>query len=916
MLSVSRNGSINVAATAKTLRSRVLSDVRRGNVVVRRFGVATATPEEREAKYVLPTYGSGGLRSKKGMLLDHGKGSVLYDTEGNSYLDFASGIAVNILGHGDDKLAEAVYDQMKKIAHASNLYHTEPYLALAEELINVSPGFQKVFFCNSGTEANEGAIKFARLTSNHLNDNDRSRTVAFQGSFHGRSLGALSLTYKPAIRAPFTPLLNQNVTHVPFNDIKALEEVMGDDVMCMFLEPVQGEGGVTPATREFMQAARELCDKYNSVLVFDEVQIGLGRSGNGHIWGYEEYGIVPDILTAAKPLAGGLPIGCILLSERVCRDVPNSAWLGVHGSTFAGSPVTCRAASVVLDRLIQPSFLENIKIAGSRFIQGLVEIADKYPEKIVQVRRPLGDAALYAGIQVKVPAASIIKNALERGVLIISAGDKGDVVRLCPPLVTTVEQVEVALKVIDESFAAVDAPEPELIIQPVSPGKQVFGSKSDHENFIKSNSALPEGFRVGTSTFEFFPEELGNSNKKAAVMNLTVIQPDVPTNSYAAMFTQNAFPGAPVKIGKSILAKNQKLGAVIINNKISNVSPRNGGVDDASAVCDQVHSVLKLDADAKVFPSSTGVIGWRLPVSNMIAAIPEAVANLQRSSFSKAASAIMTTDAYPKARSVTVVNQSGETLGRITGIAKGAGMIEPNMATMLVYILTDMDVPDLQSHLAQSVNGNGSFNSVSVDSDQSTSDTILLISSSQVKKPESISERVWSDAFQAGLKEVCTSLAHDVVRNGEGVEHVMKISVIGAPSEALAKGVGKAVVNSPLCKTAVAGNDPNVGRLIGSVGDYVGKVDPDLAKRLPALIKINVGGETVFKGGEFDLDGDKEVKLTQYMIDTKQSLAERFPPHEKTLDITIDLGSGNYRSVILGADLTTEYVHANAGYRS
>jgi len=856
------------------------------------------------------------VRSKEGLILDHGKGALVFDTEGNSYLDCAAGIAVNILGHGNEALAEAVYDQIKKLGHASNLYHTDPSLTLAEKLVEATPGMQKIFFCNSGTEANEGAIKFARLISNSKNSNDRSRCIAFHGSFHGRSLGALSLTYKPAIRAPFRPLLNQNVTHLPFNDIRALEEAMDDDVMGVFLEPVQGEGGVRPADREFIQAARELCDKHNSVLVFDEIQIGLGRAGNGNLWGYEEYGVVPDILTAAKPLAGGLPIGAIMFSETAYSSVPENGWLGTHGSTFAGSPVACRAALVVLDQLVQPSFLENIKQAGARFIQGLVELEKKYPDKIVEVRRPLGDSALYAGIQVKVPSADVIKGAMERGLLIISAGDKGDVVRLCPPLITTLEQVEQCLDGLDQTFASLSAPEPKLKVETVK-AETAFTSKSKHEAFIEENSVLPAGFRIGTSSFSFFPEELGESNTNPAEMKLTVIQPEHATSNYAALYTQNAFPGAPVKIGKSFLEQKQQLGAIVVNNKISNVSPRNGGVEDSLAVCDKVHSLLGLEPSAKVFPSSTGVIGWRLPVESMVDALPEAVGNMQSDSAAAAAEAIMTTDGYPKARTVEIKDEStGVSLGRITGIAKGAGMIEPNLATMLVYILTDMDVSDLQQHLKESINEPASFNSISVDSDQSTSDTVLLVSSAKKAKPEQVSDDEWAEAFQKGLKSVCTSLAHDVVRNGEGVEHVIKVSVTGSPSKELAKGAGKAVINSPLCKTAIAGNDPNVGRLIMAIGDYIGEKDPKLAKSLPQLVKIYVGNEVVFANGEFDLDGEKEAKLTQYMLDTKQSLDGHYPPHEQTLDITIDLGSGNHESVVLGSDLTNQYVDVNAGYRS
>jgi glutamate N-acetyltransferase/amino-acid N-acetyltransferase len=374
------------------------------------------------------------------------------------------------------------------------------------------------------------------------------------------------------------------------------------------------------------------------------------------------------------------------------------------------------------------------------------------------------------------------------------------------------------------------------------------------------------------------------------------------------MFTRNAFPGAPVIVGRKRLAE-PTLGAVIINNKISNVCAP-GGVEASEQICATVAAQLGL-GPTQVLPSSTGVIGWGLPVEAMQAAIPAAVSALAGDSILPAAEGIVTTDLYPKIRRATVG------AGSIVGIAKGAGMIEPNMATMLVYLLTDIAVPrsELRPMVARAVDA--SFNAISVDSDTSTSDTVVALSSGRVPFND------WG-TFERGLHQVCRDLAEDVVRNGEGVRHVIRVTVKNAASLGLARALGKAVVNGPLFKCAVAGNDPNVGRLIQAIGKYVGAHAPgtNLSK-----LSARMGGIEIFAQGAFQLDPAKELALVAHLrsaelyaskpgADGVFSAPIDFPPHERAVELEIDIGNGAASAAVIGGDLTHEYVSENADYRS
>jgi glutamate N-acetyltransferase/amino-acid N-acetyltransferase len=432
-----------------------------------------------------------------------------------------------------------------------------------------------------------------------------------------------------------------------------------------------------------------------------------------------------------------------------------------------------------------------------------------------------------------------------------------------------------------------------------------FSSRAAHRAWLETQCRLPLGFRVGTSRLEFTPVEA----PRPARMALTIIAVDAPTSSFAAKFTRNAFPGAPVIVGRDRLS-GPRLAAWVVNNKVSNVCAP-GGVEAAQEVAAAAARLLGVEG-REVFPSSTGVIGWRLPVKSMIEALPGAVAALQAESVLPAAEAILTTDLYPKVRRAAV----GE--GAIVGIAKGAGMIEPDLATMLVYLLTDLSVPreELRAALDEAVEG--SFQCITVDSDTSTSDTVALVSSMRRPRPD-------PRAFREALSRVARDLAEDVVRNGEGVHHVLHVVVRGAPDPKAAREIGKSVVNSPLVQCAVNGNDPNVGRLLAAIGKQAGRSGLALD---PAAVRLRLGGETIFEKGAMRLDPETERRLHLHMKEAElyasvpppDGLTFRppvdYPPHERSVEIEIDLGLGSAAAEVLGADRSHEYVTENADYRS
>jgi predicted acetylornithine/succinylornithine family transaminase len=384
---------------------------------------------QTEAKTIVQTY----VRPE--VVFTHGEGAYLFDAQGERYLDFASGIAVTALGHADPEWVAAVADQAAKLTHVSNLYHTQPSVELAKRLTDHSFA-DKVYFCNTGSEANETALKFARKwakTASNTAHEDKWEIVAFSGGFHGRTMGALSTTYKEKYRQPFGPLI-PGVSFADFNDLESAAQAISANTCAVIVEPVQGEGGINVANPEFIQGLRALCNQHDALLIFDEIQCGLGRTG--HLWAHEAYGIAPDIMTLAKPLAGGLPIGAALVTE----DVAAVMKPGDHGSTFAAGPLVCRAAHVIFDRVNQPEFLGGVRDNGA-YLQHRLRTIES--DTIVSVR----GSGLLVGVELNQTAGELVSAARDKGLLVISAGE--NVLRLAPPLIVGRDEIDVAVNVIE-----------------------------------------------------------------------------------------------------------------------------------------------------------------------------------------------------------------------------------------------------------------------------------------------------------------------------------------------------------------------------------------------------------------------------------------------------------------------------------
>ncbi len=368
-----------------------------------------------EQKYVLQTY------TRSPFVIERGVGCILYDDQGRAYLDLAAGIAVNALGYGDPELLEAIQTQITRLMHISNLYHTEPQARLAQMLCERSFA-DRAFFCNSGAEANEGAIKFARKWAKERFPDQADRkveVVAFEGAFHGRTMGTLALTPREKYQAPFRPLM-PGARIARFNDLDSATATITDDTCAVIVEPIQGEGGIYPAEDAFLRGLRALCDQHHALLIFDEVQCGLGRTGT--LWAHEPYGVKPDLMTLAKPLGGGLPIGAVLMTEEVASVMHP----GDHGTTFGANPVACAAAQVIVRRISAPAFLADVRAKGEHLRERLQEINSPHVKEI----RGRG---LMIGVEMDIPVAPIIQAGYERGLIMINAGEQ--VLRLVPPLV-------------------------------------------------------------------------------------------------------------------------------------------------------------------------------------------------------------------------------------------------------------------------------------------------------------------------------------------------------------------------------------------------------------------------------------------------------------------------------------------------
>lgn len=369
------------------------------------------------------------------IVLDHGDGPYVYDTKGKKYIDFLAGIAVNVVGHNYKPLVEAVSKQASKMIHCSNLYYTEVQVEAAEKLKKLS-GMDKVFFGNSGAEANEGAIKLARKYATNI-DPEKIQIISALHSFHGRTLATLTATGQDHYHHGFGPL-PAGFDYVPYNDIQALEAKMSDKTCAVMLEAIQGEGGVHVPDPDYLPKVRALCDKYNAVLIFDEVQCGMGRTGT--FFGCQQFGVKPDIVTLAKGLAGGVPIGAFMATDKVA----NAFHAGDHGSTFGGNPLACAAACVVLDALIDGNLMENAKEIGAYLQSKFEEYKAKYPNLIKEVR----GRGLILGMELTRPGREIANECLNYGAIINCTA--GNVLRFVPPLNITKAHVDELISVLDK----------------------------------------------------------------------------------------------------------------------------------------------------------------------------------------------------------------------------------------------------------------------------------------------------------------------------------------------------------------------------------------------------------------------------------------------------------------------------------
>jgi acetylornithine/N-succinyldiaminopimelate aminotransferase len=382
---------------------------------------------ELERNYLLQTY------NRYPVVLARGKGVFLYDIEGKRYLDFVSGLGVNALGHAHPRIVKTIREQAAKLLHVSNLYYHEYQGPLAEKLCTLS-GLNRAFFSNSGTEAIEGSIKLARLAGHRAGGDTKCRLVALEGSYHGRTFGALSLTGQDKHRKGFEPLL-EDVTFVKQNDMESLRTAVHDNTCAIVLEPIFGEGGIYECSPEFLQECRALADRHRAALIFDEIQCGLGRTGT--IFAFQGFGVTPDIVAIAKPLAAGLPLGAFIAKE----DFASAISPGQHGTTFGGGPLACRVALEFLAIVEEEKLLDNVNKVGAYLQQQLQTLVEKRA-----VATGVRGRGFIQGIQLQIPARPIVDAALAEGVLFNSTQDS--VVRFLPPFLLEEKHVDKGIRVL------------------------------------------------------------------------------------------------------------------------------------------------------------------------------------------------------------------------------------------------------------------------------------------------------------------------------------------------------------------------------------------------------------------------------------------------------------------------------------
>ena len=386
---------------------------------------------ELERRTLLQTY------NRYPVAFEKGKGVFLYDFEGKKYLDFVSGLGVNALGHAHPRIVKTIRDQAAKLIHISNLYYHEYQGRLAEKLTSLS-GMDRAFFSNSGTEAIEGAIKLARLASHRVGGEAKSRLIGLEDSFHGRTFGAMSLTGQDKYRKGFEPLLEE-VTFVPRNNIEALRAVVNDQTCAIVLEPIFGEGGILECSVEFLQECRALADRFQAALIFDEIQCGLGRTGN--IFAFQTFGVKPDIVAIAKPVAAGLPLGAFLARE----EFANAITAGQHGTTYGGGPLACRVALEYFAVVEEENLLGNVAKVGAYLQNELQQLVDNYA-----AAKEVRGRGFIQGINLEIPTRPIVEQGLAQGVLFNSTQDT--VVRFLPPFLLQEQHVDKGIRILRKAL--------------------------------------------------------------------------------------------------------------------------------------------------------------------------------------------------------------------------------------------------------------------------------------------------------------------------------------------------------------------------------------------------------------------------------------------------------------------------------
>lgn len=384
---------------------------------------------ELDRQYYMPVF------ARYPIVLSHGEGPYVYDNEGKKYLDFLGGIAVNVLGHGHPKLVAAIARQAGRMIHCSNLYYTEEQATLAKTLAGLS-GMDRVFLGNSGAEANEGALKLARKYGKTI-DAGKVEIITADHCFHGRTLATLTATAQPKYQHGYEPL-PQGFRYVPYNDLAALEAAMSKKTCAVLLEPIQGEGGINVPDDGYLPGVRKLCDQYGALLLFDEIQSGMGRTGK--LFAFQNFDVMPDIVTMAKGLGGGVPIGAFLAKEKVAQAFKS----GDHGTTFGGNPLACAAANAVLAVMADEKLLDNANKMGAYMISELKKLQQKYPAIISEVR----GKGLLIGAQLALPGREIVEQCLTKGIIINCTA--GSVLRFVPPLNITEQHIDQVIATMDQ----------------------------------------------------------------------------------------------------------------------------------------------------------------------------------------------------------------------------------------------------------------------------------------------------------------------------------------------------------------------------------------------------------------------------------------------------------------------------------